>query len=191
MRTRTRHRWLARTFSRGLDLVLFLPALVYVLSEHVLWAGARTLLHGLGRLAAVKAAQAWLGLLPPFAALPVFLVPEVFSHLSELWAAVLLARGHLLAASLAASLGKGAATVILVWIYQACEPALLRIPWFARAHHAFLKGRARGLARTRPLRDAALARLRLTGVGPGAVARRFRRWRVRLAPHMAWVRARW
>ncbi len=191
MRTRTRPRWLARTFSRGLDLALFLPALVYVLSEHVLWAGARTLLHGLGRLAAVRAAQAWLGLLPPFAALPVFLVPELFSHASELWAAVLLARGHLLAASLAAILGKGVATVILVWIYQACEPALLRILWFARTHDAVLGWRARLLARTRPWREAVLARLHVTKVGPGAVARRFRRWRVRLAPHLGWVRARW
>lgn len=192
--TRTARRRYARGIGRSLDLLLFIPALLYVLTEHVLWAGARALLRGLGALALVQAAQAWLGLLPPLAALPVFLVPEVFSHASELWAAVLLARGHLLAAGLMAVLGKGLATVILVWVYHACEPALLRVRWFARARNAALRWRAGLLARTDPWRRAALARLARVRLGPGAIRRRFRRWRgrldQRLVPGLVWLR-RW
>ncbi len=178
-------RWLAR----GLDLLLFVPALLLVLSEHVLWAGSRALLRSLGGLAAVRAAELWLRLLPPYAALPMFLVPDVFSHASELWAGVLLARGHLLAATVLAVLGKGVATIILVWIYQACEPALLQVAWFARLHHAVLTLRERLLVPVRPLR-AALRRVlrRALGQEPGWVARRFRRRRQRLAAQVIGAR---
>ncbi|MGC8475099.1 MAG: hypothetical protein ACP5NP_01975 [Acetobacteraceae bacterium] len=192
--TRTARRRYARGIARSLDMLLFIPALLYVLTEHVLWAGARALLRGLGAVALVQAAQAWLGLLPPLAALPVFLVPEVFSHASELWAAVLLARGHLLAAGLMAVLGKGLATIVLVWIYHACEPALLRVRWFARAHDAALRWRAGLLARTDPWRRAAAVRLARARLGPGAIVRRFLRWRGRLGqrlePGLLWLR-RW
>ena len=181
MRTRTRRWWL----SRSLDFLLFVPALLYVLSEHVLWAGARTLLRGLGGMSIVRAAYAWLGLLPPYAALPVFLVPDLFSHASEFWAAVLFARGHLLAATLLAILGKGVATVILVWIYQACEPALMRVRWFARLHDGVMALRSRILARTQPWRDATLRRLQLSATSPNWAARRFQRWRARLAVRVA------
>ncbi|MDE2007413.1 MAG: hypothetical protein KGI51_12655 [Rhodospirillales bacterium] len=186
MRTRSYRWWLAR----GLDSLLFVPALLYVLSEQVLWSGARTLLRGLGGLSAVRAAHVWLGLLPPWAALPVFLVPDLFSHASEFWAALLFARGHLFAATLAAVLGKGLATVILVWIYQACEPALLRVRWFAHLHDAALALRERILARTGPWRDAATRRLLALGGGSGIIRSRFLRWRLRLASRVATLRIR-
>ncbi len=184
MRKRRVPRWLGR----GVDLLLFMPALLLVLSEQVLWGGSRALLRGIGRLAAVRTAHMWLRLLPPYAALPVFLVPDLFSHASELWAAVLLTRGHLIAATCLAVLGKGLATVILVWVYQACEPALLQVAWFARLHHAVVAAQERILARVRPLRKALLLRWRRSAASPGWVGRRFRRWRQRLAAQVAWSR---
>lgn len=182
MRKRHALRWMGR----GADLLLFVPALLLVLSEQVLWAGSRALLRGIGGLTVVRALHLWLRLLPPYAALPVFLVPDVFSHVSEVWAAVLLTRGHVISATVLAVLGKGLATVILVWIYQACEPALLRVAWFARLHHAALALRRRILAPIRPL--AAALRQRFSPGAPGWLGRRFRRWRLRLAAQVAWNR---
>ncbi len=110
-----------------LDSLLLVPALLLVLGEHVLWQGSRALLRAIAGQPLVKALHLWLGLLPPGIALPMFLIPEVFSHASEVGTALLLAKGHIAAATMMVVLGKGLATLILVWIYQACEPALLRV----------------------------------------------------------------
>ncbi|MBV8613309.1 MAG: hypothetical protein JOY66_05990 [Acetobacteraceae bacterium] len=170
-----------------LDALLLVPALLLVLGEHVLWQGSRAVLRALAGAPLVKSLHLWLGLLPPSLALPLFLIPEVFSHASEFGTAFLLAKGHVAAATLLVVLGKGVATLILVWIYQACEPALLRVRWFARVHHAVLRARAALLARFAPIRRTVLIRLRRAAPG-GAVGRRFRRWRKRLASglEVAW-----
>ncbi len=171
-----------------LDLLLLVPALMLVLGENVLWQGSRAVLRGLAGLPLIKTLHLWLGLLPPSVALPLFLVPELFSHASEFGTAFLLAKGHVAAATMLVVLGKGVATLILVWIYQACEPALLRVRWFARLHHAVLRARAALLAKFAPARRLVLIRLRRSTRPGGAVSQRFRRWRARLASglEMAW-----
>jgi hypothetical protein len=170
-----------------LDLLLLVPALLLVLGEHVLWQGSRAVLRGIAGQPLVKALHIWLGLLPPSLALPLFLVPELFSHASEFGTAFLLAKGHLAAAAIMVVLGKGLATLILVWIYQACEPALLRVRWFARTHHAILRARAALLARFAPVRRLVLIRLRRSRRAGGTVGQRFRRWRARLASGLEMV----
>jgi hypothetical protein len=177
--------------SRSLDLLLLLPALLWVVLEHVLWAGSRAVLRGIGSLGVVRAAHVWLGLLPPYAAVPLFLVPDLCSHAAGIWATVLLARGHVVAATLIAVLFKGVATLALVWIYQACEPALLRVAWFARLHHNVLAARSWVLDKMRPLREAAIQRLRSAMAGTGLLGRRFQRIRLRLAGGLdvAWPKA--
>jgi hypothetical protein len=171
-----------------LDLLLLVPALLLVLSEHVLWQGSRAVLRALAGLPLIKTLHIWLGLLPPSLALPLFLIPELFSHASEFGTAFLLAKGHFAAATLLVVLGKGVTTLILVWIYQACEPALLRVRWFARVHHAILRARAALLAKFAPARQRLLAPLHRSMPAGGAVGLRFRRWRARLAcsVEMAW-----
>ena len=170
-----------------LDALLLVPALLLVLGEHVLWQGSRAVLRAVAGAPLIKALHLWLGLLPPSLALPLFLVPEVFSHVSEFGTAFLLAKGHVAAATLLVVLGKGMATLVLVWIYQACEPALLRVRWFVRVHDAVLRARAALLARFAPIRRMVLIRLRRAAPS-GAVGRRFRRWRLRLASglEVAW-----
>jgi hypothetical protein len=170
-----------RLLAWTLDLLLLLPALLLVLGEHVLWQGARVVLRALAGQPVIKALHIWLGLLPPSIALPLFLIPEVFSHASEIGTAFLLAEGHLVAATVLVVLGKGLATLILVWIYQACEPALLRVRWFARTHDAVMRVRSRVLAKFDPVRTALLARLRQSATAGGMVGRRFHEWRVRIA----------
>jgi hypothetical protein len=178
--------------NRGLDLLLLLPALLLVLVEHVLWAGSRGILRGIAGRGPVRAAQLWLGLLPPYGAVPLFLVPELCSHGAGIWATVLLAHGHLVTATLIAVLFKGAATLVLVWIYQAIEPALLRVAWFARLHNGVLAARRWVLDRVLPLREAALHRLRTSVARAGWLGRRFQDMRMRLAIGLldnAWPKA--
>jgi hypothetical protein len=173
--------------NRCLDLLLLPPALLLVVLEHVLWAGSRALLRRIADVAMVRASQHWLARLPPYVAVPFFLVPDLCSHVAGIWATVLLARGHVVTATLIVVIFKGAATVVLVWIYQACAPALLRVAWFARLHHSVLAARRWVLDRTRPMREAALRRLQASVVGTGWVGRRFRLLRMRLARGLASV----
>jgi uncharacterized membrane protein YciS (DUF1049 family) len=171
--------------NRGIDLLLLLPALLLVIVEHVLWAGSRAILRRISALAMVRATQLWLSGLPAYAAVPLFLVPDLCSHAAGIWATVLLAQGHFVAATLIAVLFKGVATLVLVWIYQACEPTLLRVAWFARLHHTVLAARNWILDRTRPLREAALRRLTASVAGSSWLRRRFLRLRLRLAAGLA------
>lgn len=116
-----------------LNLLLLPLALLMVVLEDVVWAGAVAVLRTLRHTTPVRAAGAWLGTLPGYAALPLFLVPEAVGLAGKLWAIALLAGGHRLEALQAYVLIRLVCTLISVFIYQSCEAALLRIAWFARA----------------------------------------------------------
>lgn len=119
---------------RRLTNLLLLPlALLMVVLEDVVWAGALAVLRALRRAPPVRALDAKLRTLSGYAALPLFLVPEAVGLAGKLWAIALLAHGHPLAALEAYVAIRLVSTLIAVFIYQACEPALLRIAWFARA----------------------------------------------------------
>jgi hypothetical protein len=160
------------------NLLLLPPALLYVIVEQVFWVGAKTLLRQAARLDAVSAVQRNLVKLPPAAVLPLFLVPELFSHLGGFWATDLLVHRKWVAAMLAGLLVKGTATLMEVWIYQSCEQALMSVRWFAWLHGKLLAGRDWVATKIRPVRDWAW---RLVSKGRSGMARRFRRLRARVA----------
>lgn len=122
-----------RLLRRLPDLVLLPLAILVVVLEDVVWAGAVAVLRALRRAAPIRALDAWLQRLPGYAALPLFLVPEAVGFAGKLWAIALLARGHAMAALEAYVLIRLVSSLIAVFIYQACTAALLRIAWFARA----------------------------------------------------------
>ncbi|WP_264713855.1 hypothetical protein [Limobrevibacterium gyesilva] len=162
---------------RRLLTALLLPvALVVVVLEDVVWAGALIVLRRLAELAAIRALATALRRLPGWAALPLFLVPEGVGRVGELWAVVLLVHGHTLSAALVYVLVRLLATLMAVFVYHACEPALLRIRWFAVLVGWARRVRDWAKARLQPLR----ARIRMAGrTAPGLVVRRFvatRRW---------------
>ena len=115
-----------------LNLLLLPVALVLVVFESVLWSGIRVLLHRVLHLTVVQGLRLWLAHLPGWAALPMFLVPEGVGRIGEVWSFVLLYRRHTVSAALVYVLVRVLAVLIAMFIYQACEPALLRIRWFAR-----------------------------------------------------------
>ena len=165
------------TWQRRLLDVLLLPlALVVVVLEDVVWRGIRALLRRAAHFGPVMALERVLARLPGWAALPLFLVPEGFGRLGEIWAFTLLFRRHVVGAVIVYVLVRLVATVCAVFIYHACEPALMRLPWFAKVAVWVRRVRDWALARVAPLKAVVK---RMTGAGPGFVTRRFtalRRW---------------
>ena len=140
-----------------LDIVLIPIAVLIVVIEDVLWAGALTLLRRMTDLAAVRAMRVHLERLPAHIALPLFLVPETLSHIAGAYATFLLAQGRLVSAILFGVLVKGICTLLLVWIYQCCEETLMRVPWFVRLHDWALRVRDWAKAQVGPMRARARA----------------------------------
>ncbi len=165
--------WLARR--RWIDLVLVPAAIVIVLWEDVIWAGARSVLRGLRAFAPIRAVERGLGRLPGYAALPMFLVPEILGRVGELWAIALLVRGHVHSGVTVYVLVRLLSALLAVFIYHACEAALMRIAWFARVVGWVRAARAWSLVRVAPIR----ARMRtFVAATPGRVARRLASWRI-------------
>ncbi len=168
----------ARNFWRRVwrDVVLLPLALLVVLLEDVLWRGARAVLAGIADLPAARGVQAWLGRLSGAAALPLFLVPEAAGRVGELWAAWLLYRGHAASAATVYAAVRLVAALLAVFIWQACEPALMRLAWFAWIVVRIRATRDWALARTAPVRHRMMALLR----GRGALRRSIAALRRRL-----------
>ena len=118
-------------FRRLLDVALLPAALVVVVFEDVVWAGAKAVLRGLSAFPPIRRLDAWLRMLPGWAALPLFLIPELLGRVGEIWALVLLADGHVVAAAAVYLWVRLLATLIAVFVYHACEAALMRFAWFA------------------------------------------------------------
>jgi len=152
------------------DALLLPPALLYVVVERVFWAGAKRMVRQASRIAVVEEVQKRVMRLPPSAVLPMFLVPELMSHVGGFWASALLVQRHWLAAFLVGLFIKGGATLLEVWIYQSCESTLLSVRWFAWLHGQMMRGRDWVYGRIRPVR--VLARHFVAG-GRSGLARRF------------------
>lgn len=165
---------------RWLNLLLLPLALVVVVLEDVLWAGAIAVLRLFAGLPPVQRLRHGLAGLPGWAALPLFLVPEALGKLGEFWALALMARGQFSNGVLAYIAVRSVATLIVVFIYHACEPALLRVRWFAALVRTMHWVRDWALAKIRPARD----RLR------AFVRQRRSRLRERFAATRIWLRRR-
>jgi hypothetical protein len=177
-RQRRWRRWLV-------NLLLLPPALLYVIVENVFWVSAKTLLRQAERIDAVTGIQRKLRKLPPAAVLPLFLIPEAFSHIGGFWATDLIVHRKWAAAMLAGLLVKGLATLMEVWIYQSCEPTLMSVRWFAWLHGKFQQGRRWVADRMMPVR--ALARYMVSS-GRSGLAARFRRLRALVAHRLGLAR---
>ncbi len=162
---------------RVLDVLLFPVALLVVLLEDVVWVAARDFLRQVSALPPLRLLAGWLGTLPGWAALPFFAVPELLGRVGEVWAFALLYHHHVVAGVAAYVVVRAVATLIVLFIFQSCEPALMRLRWFAWSMH-----------RLKTLRDWARARLapvmvrlrRAIGTTRSRTRTRFMAWRRRL-----------
>ncbi len=162
------------------DIVLLPLALLVVVLEDVLWAGAALALRWLSALPPIRRLAAWLATVPAWAALALFLVPEVGGKLAELWALALMAQGYVTSGAIAYLVIRVVASLIVVFIYHACEATLLRVRWFAWM-----------VGQVRRIRDWAMAKIRpWRSVVRSFLQRRRSRLTRRLLAIRLWVRRR-
>ncbi len=143
---------MAHRLRRFLDLVLLPAAIVVVVFEDVVWAGAKAVLRRLSALPPIRRLDAWMRTLPGWAALPLFLIPELLGRAGEIWALVLLADGHFVAAAMVYLWVRLLATLVAVFVYRACEAALMRFAWFAWSVRLVLRIRDWAMALIAPWR---------------------------------------
>ena len=121
---------------RVLDGLLIGPAILVVAIENTLVRPAAALLERVHRIPVLQRLHRRLARLPPGVAVPLFLIPEAASRAGWFASAWLLLTGAAWQALIVYTLTKIIAGVTALWVYQACEPALLRVAWFARVHAA-------------------------------------------------------
>ena len=111
----------------------FLAALV-VLFEEWLWEPLRRLMEAFARLPLIRHLSAAIAALPARWATVVFLIPVLALipfKMTGLW---LMAQGQL-AFGLSVFVGaKIVGTALFAWLFALTKPALLTLPWFARAY---------------------------------------------------------
>lgn len=135
---------------RLVDAILIVPAFVVVVIEDYGLRPTIRAAHWFHRVSRLERLHRRLAKLPPGAALPLFLIPEAASRAGWFASAWLLLTGAGWEAVTVYVLTKLFATVTALWVYRACEPALLRVKWFARIHatvqrmrHAVVKSNPR------------------------------------------------
>jgi hypothetical protein len=146
---------------RLVNSLLLVPALVVVAVEACVLRPATVLLDWLHRVPLMHRLHNRLAQLPPGVALPLFLVPEALSRAGWLASAWLLMGGAAWQALMVYVLTKLFAGLSALWVYRACEPALLRVRWFARLHEAGQRLR-RSMKKSRPRPTVARHRVRLS-----------------------------
>ena len=128
---------------RLLDALLLPPAILVVLAEEGIVRPFAAVLDRVHQVGPLQRLHHRLSRLPPGVALPLFLIPEAASRAGWLASAWLLVTGAAWQALLVYTLTKIIAGMTALWVYQACEPALLRVAWFARLHARAAAGRQR------------------------------------------------
>ena len=129
-----------------IGILLRPPALLAVLAVEIMWPRLRAVGQAVARWTPVARLHAWVGRLPVFIALPLFLIPEACSRLGWVVSAWLVLRGEPWRALAVYGGSKLIAGSLALWIYFACLPVLLRVRAFAAVHGAAMAARGRAAA---------------------------------------------
>ena len=137
----TAGRWLRR-LGGGLLALL-------ILFEEGGWEPLRRLLARLGRLPVLRQLEAAIARLPPHAALVVFLVPALALLPVKLLALGLIAQGQRMLGLAVIVVAKLVGTAVVARLFALTQPALMQLPWFARAYGRWSAWKAALLAQVR------------------------------------------
>lgn len=144
-----------------------LVALV-ILFEEWGWVPLQRLMATIARLPPLAWLERRIAALPPYAALVIFFVPALTLLPVKLLALWLMGQGQRLLGVLLIVLAKLVGTAIVARLFALTQPALMRMPWFARTY-----------GRWSVWKEALLARVRASWAWrAGRVVKR--RWRMRL-----------
>ena len=134
-------RWLRR-LGGGLLALL-------ILFEEWGWEPLHRLLARLGRLPVLRQLEAAIARLPPHAALVVFLVPALALLPIKLLALGLIAQGQRVLGLAVIVVAKLVGTAVVARLFALTQPALMQLPWFARAYGRWSAWKAALLAQVR------------------------------------------
>ena len=142
-------------FRRFLKRVLFPPmviiAALIMFVEEWLWDHLTTAMGWLARTRVMRAVEARLALLPPYAAAAAFLLPGLLLLPVKIAALYLIAHGHAFSGLGVIIAAKLIGTACAARLYSICRPALLKIRWFAWLHDAIIRLKTRLYAAIRSL----------------------------------------
>ncbi|MDM0109094.1 hypothetical protein QTH97_29430 [Variovorax sp. J22R24] len=114
---------------RAIAALVLVPVLLF---EEWGWEPLARALGKLSRLPVWAHLENRLRALPPWGAVLAFLAPMVMLFPVKLLGLLLLGRGHATSAVVVLLSAKLVGTAILAWLFHLVEPALMRIPVFAR-----------------------------------------------------------
>lgn len=166
--------------SRLLAPFVYVVALVLLLEQWCWDAGARLggrIAAWLSRWAWVATLEARVQVLPPYAALCLFVLPGVLLFPLKLLALLAIAHGHAASGIATIVLAKVGGAAVVARLYALTLPTLLGIRWFACGHAWFMSIKERSLAR---LRESAAARLSARLARAARIGLRRLRLRLRL-----------
>ncbi|MEJ6004812.1 hypothetical protein WG899_04580 [Paucibacter sp. AS339] len=114
--------------------ILRLLLALLILFEEWGWAPLARLMARLGQLPVLRQLEAWIGRLPPPAALAVLLLPTLLLLPVKLLALWLIGIGRAGLGLLVIVVVKLIGTAIVARLFQLTRPALLRMAWFAKLY---------------------------------------------------------
>jgi hypothetical protein len=133
----------------ALVFALNIVAALILLFEEWGWRPLSNLVAQLARFPLWAKAELWIAGLPPYGALLALGVPSAILVPAKLLGVFLLATGHIVSATIVIIAAKLASTALIARIFLLTKPALMQIPWFARAYEIFV-----------PWQEALFARIR-------------------------------
>jgi hypothetical protein len=148
--------WLRRAFGVVVALV--------VLFEEWGWDWLQALLARLARWPPLGRLEAWIATLPPRAAVVLFFLPMLLLLPAKIGALWLIGAGHVLLGLLIVLVAKLVGTALVARLFTLMRPALLRLPWFARAYERWTAWKDHWIGRVRrslTWRRARVARRRI------------------------------
>ena len=130
--------------------MIIIAALIMFVEEW-LWEHLTTAMGWLARTRVVRAVEARLALLPPYAAAAAFLLPGLLLLPVKIAALYLISHGHAVSGLGMIIAAKLIGTACAARLYSICHPALLKIRWFAWLHDAIISLKTRLYAAIRSL----------------------------------------
>jgi hypothetical protein len=120
-----------------------------ILFEEWGWEPLQRLLARIGQLPGLRWLERRISALPPYAALALFLVPTLMLLPVKLLALWSMSRGKVVLGTLVILGAKVLGTAIVARLFTLTQPALMQLPWFARAYTRWTVWKNALLARVR------------------------------------------
>lgn len=137
---------------RLIRFLISIPVVIFFIIEGCLRYAANWLQTHIPYVRFIQLSREWIARQPYYIVLPMFLVPEILSHVAGFFSAILMVHGQFMLSIAVFTIFKGFFTICLVWIYNSAEQTLLGVHWFAYVHEKIGQVRKWALNKIEPYR---------------------------------------